>query len=865
VNRKQIAPLLVSAALIIFGLFMSPAWADDYRLDKVAVPLRQQVTLQLDPAQDSYRGEVNITLDLSRPSATLQFNGLDYSVTQARISGSATCALAVAMNEHGVVTATCPTLLPKGRYQLAIAFTAPFNRKSVGLYKTIDHGEPYLFTQFEMTDARRAFPVFDEPQYKIPFQLTLRAPRALKVYANTEARSRREEGEWTEYEFAETLPISSYLVAFAVGAFEEVPVTGMRVPGRIITTRGKSALAHYAAQQMPGILAALEAYFGRPYPYPKLDAVAVPEFPYGAMENAGLITYREDALLLDATHASAQQKQRSVEIQAHEMAHQWFGDLVTMKWWNDLWLNEAFATWMSAKVTLALHPEFESNLSLPQNNVMSQDALLTTLPIRKPIRTDADIMDGLGLAYSKGSAVLGLVEQWVGEAEFRKGVRNYINTFAFRNAEAGDLWSALGKAARKDVPAVLQSFIEQSAYPLISVEQHANTLVLRQQRFVMAGMDAPAQSWSVPVNIKYGRGPVIRTKTVLLNRAQATLKLDFEPDWVYPDAGAHGYYRFALSDSLRDRLLANINASTLTAPERKSFVYQADALLGAGKIDGTTFFRMLSPFINDPHPRVVSAALFMVRGKRDTFVNAGNEASWSRYMQAISAGALARFGLSSRQGDAAGADDVRNLLIQVMGLDVGDAAVIASARTQAELFLGDASRVDASLIDSNLAVAAFHADEALYGRMKTVFETTTDPHVRSSLLRALSRVGDASLQLNELDYLLSDHVTAADLRYCFDGHQYTEVRFARMRQWVYQHYEELARKLPPFVVPDVPAFVARGCDLAAFNSAQAFFAPKVQVVPGFARTLEKTEENVRQCVNLKSREQGSVDSYLRTF
>ena len=412
-------------ALVASTSMSLPAANDEFRMAQLARPIEQSIWLKLDPAREGFEGRVKIELELHKAGKVIQFSGRDYTIDSAAVSGAADCDLTTTMGTQGVVTGTCADDLPAGRYALEIVYHAPFNRQSAGLDKTIAQGDPYLFTQFEMSDARRAFPVFDEPEYKIPFTVTISVPDGLKAYANTPETKQSSKDGWTTREFAPTPPLPSYLLAIAAGPLEEFPVTGLSVPGRIITTRGKSGQAAYTAQQMPRILEALEKYFGRPYPYAKLDSVAVPEFSFGAMENVGLITYREELLLLDPKHASLEQKRSSLTVMAHEIAHQWYGNLVTMRWWDDLWFNEAFANWMGNKIVAQVYPELESQLTLGQNSVMPTDALLTTKPIRKPIRAEADIFDGFQLAYDKDATVLGMVVQWIGEDVFKKGVRTY--------------------------------------------------------------------------------------------------------------------------------------------------------------------------------------------------------------------------------------------------------------------------------------------------------------------------------------------------------------------------------------------------------------------------------------------------------
>jgi len=840
-----------------------PAANDEFRMAKLARPIEQSIWLRLDPSQEGFEGRVKIELELPEAGKVIQFSGRDYVIDSAAVTGAVDCALTAAMGAQGVVTATCAENLPAGRYALEITFHAPFNRQSAGLYKTMAGDDPYLFTQFEMSDARRAFPVFDEPEYKIPFTVTISVPDGLKAYANTPETAHSTKDGWTTREFAPTLPIPTYLLALAIGPLEEYPVTGLSVPGRIITVRGKSEQAAYAAQQMPRILAALEAYFGRPYPYAKLDSVAVPEFSFGAMENVGLITYREELLLLDAEHASLEQKRSSLTVMAHEMAHQWYGNLVTMRWWDDLWLNEAFATWMGEKIIAELYPELDLHLTLQQNNAMPIDALVTTKPIRKPIRSEADVFDGMGLAYSKGGAVLGMVEQWIGKDAFMDGVRAYLKAHEFGSAEASDLWDALGKASDKDVAAVLRGFLEQSSFPLLDVALSGKKLTISQRRFVFPGAQAPEQRWTLPVNVSYGESKRRRDTSVLLDQLSTTIELDFEPDWVYPDTDAKGYYRFALADELLAQSLPHFNAQTLNVRERLAFMAGSNALFLAGKMGTSAYLRIIAPFLDDPHPRPVSSALWYLDALREPLVEKALESEWSRYVKATTLPAVSRHGLVSRPDDAAGMNVLRSRLIRLAGLEARDDEVIKASRRQAELFLTDPGQSDSGLIGAQLEVAAFHGDQALYTKMVELFESTTKPDVRSHLLQALAMSGAPKQQSAALDYLLTDHITASDVADVLEGLLYTEERAARTRKWVYKNYDELTKKMPPYVVPFMPQVLGGGCEHAVLKAAQDFFQPRLAATPAYARTLEKTAESVSTCADLRARESQALAAYLK--
>ncbi|MBQ4833867.1 ERAP1-like C-terminal domain-containing protein [Pseudoalteromonas sp. MMG010] len=852
---------LKSLITLSVALGMSSANANEFVIEKLAKPSSQKVSLTLDPSKDTFSGVTEIALEVLKPTKYIELNGVDYATSMVQLLGDKNCDLSTAMLKTGKVKLSCDEQIQAGKYTLKIDFSAPYNRQSVGLYKTLDQGTPYLFTQFEMSDARRAFPVFDEPSYKIPFQLTITAPTSQKVYANTPELKTTTNGDMTTHYFDKTPPIPSYLVAMAVGPFEELKIEGMPIPGRVITPQGKIHLADYAKQNMPKVLAALEDYFGIDYVYKKLDSVAVPEFPFGAMENSGLVTYREDILLVDLDTATRSKKQRNVSIIAHELAHQWYGNLVTMKWWNDLWLNEAFASWMAAKITKQLNPEFESHLDLPQNRVMPLDARLSTKPIRKPIKTEADIMDGLGLAYSKGSAVLSMVENWIGEEVFQKGIRSYMKKFSFKNAEAADLWQALGEASNKDVASVLKSFIEQSSYPLIKVTAHNKQLIISQSRFANAGVDAPEQLWNVPVAIKYGAGDKVKTVNVLLSEQSQTIDLDFEPQWIYPDQGALGYYRWVLDDTQFSALIDNA-AAKLTDRERLALLSATDALLDAGVISAAKLMQTLEVFASDSHPRVANTALGYLASQQNTFKDESNKALWPEFIRSAVTPAAKQYGLEAKAGEDGAISQLRAAVVARLGFDGEDKTIINKAKQQTQLYLTNPQKVDPYLASTYLKLAALHGDKALLTQFTNEFVTTKDPQVRTNMLSAMGYFGKPALQKEVLAYSLTDAVTASDMRTILAGQSYTEERQALFIDWIYANYDKVTASLPPFFIPNLPYFTTANCNAKSLATTQQFFNKKVEEVPGYARTLSKLQESTQDCIALKKREIKSVNSFL---
>jgi len=843
---------------VILGLFLyGSVNAEQYRLSKNVIPQDQKVMLTLDPHRDSFAGSTSITLKIKEATATIQLHGVDLTVTQAKVGE---LVFTVSSITDGIITLKAAAPLSVGVHLLELAFDGEFNRQSVGLYKSIDQGTPYLFTQFEMSDARRSFPVFDEPNFKIPFQLTIKAPKDEMVVSNTPVLTVREEGDWRIHEFAQTPPIPSYLVAMAVGPFEVLKVDGMSVPGNILTPKGKIGLAEFSAQQTPIILRAMEEYFGTPYVYKKLDQVALPEFPFGAMENAGLVTYREDILLIDPATAAIKDKRRSVSVVAHELAHQWYGNLVTMKWWDDLWLNEAFATWMAAKVVGQLYPEMESDLLLPQNRVMVSDARLSTKPIRKPVKSEADIMDGLGLSYSKGSAVLSMVERWIGEKKFRKGIRRYMKTYSWGNAEAADLWDALGRASGKDVKSVLKSFTEQSGFPLLSLETDGRVLTVSQERFANAGVDAPAQLWTLPVSIRYGAGNKQASTSILLSSESRSVKLKFKPDWIFPDDGGVGYYRWKLSAAKNDQLKANI--AVLSSKEKLAYINNTQSLMLAGKMSAGDMIAALQVFLSDDHPLIVKEALTMITAMKTPFIDDSNEAGWRRLVMNALSPAIERFGMLPKPNENPHVTSLRPDILNALAKDGGDKDIIELARSKTAKFFKDPTSVDTRLAETFLGIAAHYGDETLLEQIKGLLRSVIDPHRRTLLLKSLGLFGPASIHDAAMDMMLDDRVTASDLHYLLVYNAKRTDRLVRMQSWMFRNFDALSKKSPPFVVPSFPLYLGGACDAASLQKIRTFFSEKAKLVSGMNRSLEKVSERISDCIDLRARELSSVNRYL---
>ncbi|HEU5076028.1 MAG TPA: M1 family metallopeptidase, partial [Polyangiaceae bacterium] len=601
-----------------------PVANGDERLSRKVEPLAYRLEFAIDPARDRYRGSTQIHVRLHESTSTLRLHaqGLDFdqvfAVRAGAPDGTRLAARLYPGKNAGLALAFDQPL--DGEWLLEFHYSAPLEEVPMSLYRARDGEDWYAFTQFEALAAREAFPCFDEPQFKTPFTTSIITPASMKAASNAPLARTTPLGSETRYDFETTEPLPTYLVALAVGNFDvaehPAPPAG-QPPQRILTVRGKSEHTAFALRQSSAILAELSKYFGSPYPYKKLDQVAVPSFRAGAMENAGLVTYREQFLIIDDARGSVTDKLQAQSIIAHELAHMWFGNLVTMQWWDDLWLNEAFATWMSNVVLQRIAPETEPELDAVQSmvEVMEQDALRSATPVRKRIENSGDIDNAFDrITYVKGLSVLRMLEHWVGRERFRTGVQSYLARHAWKNATMFDLFQAIDKAAERPVSPIGRTFVEQTGVPLVDVrwscKDRAVELELEQRRYVTGGAEAAAQTWSIPVCLKAGGAGRTENQCFLFDSKSVKLTPEwgFCPAFVHPNAGEMSYYRWQI-DPQRFLALTREFRAQLTPAERVALPSHAFALLEAGTLDGATYLAALEALGRDEHRLVLEGVL----------------------------------------------------------------------------------------------------------------------------------------------------------------------------------------------------------------------------------------------------------------
>jgi alanyl aminopeptidase len=877
------------AALPLLAMLSAPvrmsAQPPKLRLSEVQdlSPTRYQATLDLDPAKPSFSGTITIQVAVRKPAQTVWLNAAKINVLEASaIAAGKTWKATPVPGGDDFLGLRFDSPLPSGAAELRIRYTGQvLHGGSSGVFYLKDGDSDYIFTQFESTDARDAFPCFDEPGYKTPWQLTLRMPAQDSAVSNTRASERTESGVKT-YTFRETKPLPSYLVAFAVGPFEFVDAGAAgqnRVPVRIVTPKGRAGEAKYAAEVTATILTRLEQYFGIPYPYDKADQVAVPiTVGFGAMENPGMVTYGQNIILAKPSSDTIPRQRNYASDAAHELAHQWFGDLVTTAWWDDIWLNEAFATWMEQKLVAEWKPEWKTRVEDVGSklDVEGQDSLVTARKIRQAIEAKDDISNAFDdITYQKGAAVIGMFESWMGAEEFRKGVQAYLNRHAFGNATAGDFLDSLSTTSKRDVTGPFSTFLNQAGVPVVSVSLDcAHTpavLHLEQARSLPLGSKGSAeQTWKVPVCVRYPGSAGAECTLVSQARQDVPLRTAKGcPAWVEANADARGYYLVDYRGGLGTAL--NDNASqVLTAAERVDLIGNAASMSDAGKLSAADALSLAERFHDDSERQVVQRALDVALSPRQNLVPPGLAPNYQRFLLKNFHARATRLGWLPRPGES---DDDRLLrpgLLGAVAREGGDQALATQARTLAGQWLADRGSVPGEIVSSVLITAAQDGDLALFHRFLATLQTTQDRQEKQRLLGAMAAFHDRGAIEAAQQAVLQQEIPLVDGFGLLFG---AGARFPDTRklpfEFIKKHFDEITAGHPSIFGNDLGAFLPFSggplCDAASRDELKAFFSPRVGKYAGAPRNLAQVLEGIDLCIAGKATQEPSVKAFLEKY
>lgn len=866
-KRLRTACVALAVSLIVPWVFPSPAKAS-IRLERDVVPTFEAVNLKLNADERTYTGSVRIDLNVVSAAKEFSFHAVDMDFSKMALSGAGgTIGITHEVGDRGLVTVSTGKPLAPGPYILEVEFSRLFDTTALGLYRLDRDGHGYLFTQFEAEEARKAFPCWDQPEFKIHWQLTIAVPKKHVVLSNTPIESEKDEGGWKTVVFEKTPPLPSYLIAIAAGPFETVPIPDLPVPGRVVTVQGQSQRVADAAQMASPLLKKLQEYFGRPYPYKKLDLIAVPEYWYGAMENPGAIVFREGILVHDPETMTASDRRRAASVMAHEMAHMWFGDLVTMAWWDDLWLNESFASWLGSKVTDEVYPEFKSRVSGVRgtNGAMVTDARPSTRVMRQAVdNTETLLQSADMLAYNKGQAVLEMFERWIGPEKFQEGVQDYIDANAEKNVTSDDLWKSLSEAAGTDIATAMASFLDQPGVPVVSAEVSLDgQLKLTQSRFANYGVDMPEKPvWQIPLVIKYEDGSGVKTARVMLKDKTQTIKLPAEGTigYVLPDMDAAGYYRWSVPPEMLTAIASDA-VGTMTPRERVSFLGNLSALLDAGTISGDDYLQVLQHFADDPEPQVISALLSGLSKVQLAFVPLEEEDQFAIYVRRTLGPAVERFGLEARPGEDETVTMFRPQLIDWLVEKGHDEKVLDHMSDLAKKYCNDPLSVDPTLADHAVYLSARQGDQALFDKYRERFENAKTPEERNMFLSALGGFRDQKLVDEALAYSLSGPLKPQEA-FSIPGNIMESLHYEDyIFNWIEKNYDKFTARMPDEFKAFLP-FIASGCSSQRLAAAREFFAQPEHNVPGTDVQLAKFADQVTDCAGLREREGKAVEAFL---
>ncbi len=615
-----------------------------YRLPEHVRPTRYDVHLDARPGRPEFHGRVRIAIRGRDPLHTVELHarGLELRDVRATAGDATVEGLVRAHPEQETVTIVLPTILPAGDAVLDIAFAGRVSAGLSGLYVARDGPESCLATQCQSTDARAIFPCFDEPIFKARLAWTVTTDSGPTVLANGALESREEsaDGKSRTWRFAATPPIPVYLAALVIGELASTPESRERgVPLRVWSVRGKEHLGAFAHSLTQKLLPWYEDYFATPYPYGKYDQVAVPGFAAGAMENAGLVSFRQIYLLLNARTASWKQERQVARVVAHEFAHMWFGNLVTMRWWDDLWLNEAFAEWMAHKAVAAIEPRYRVwDLQIAARaGALTADALASSHSIYSPVSTPeqaTELFDAI--TYDKGAAVMRMLERYLGEDAFRAGLRSYMMEFAEANAAGADLWRHLRAASREPVDRIMAAWITQAGHPVVSarleIADRSAHLHLSQRRFFSDPRAAPSpETWPVPVVMRFEDDAGVRERRALLDAREVVVPLESRGSvkWLTANAGGVGVYRQDLDDVLLARLLDH--RSALDAGEQVALLDDLWGLARAGARPLPRFLATLAAFAATKDHAVLDRVVDYLRTIEDMILETGDDVALFKY------------------------------------------------------------------------------------------------------------------------------------------------------------------------------------------------------------------------------------------
>ena len=831
-------------------------------------PLRYSLAMRIVPTDERFSGAADIEVELEKPRTVVWLHGRGLRVSLARVDGEP--AVYEQVNPEGLSRLMLRRPVGPGRTTLHLEWEREFDPQIVGLYLAQEAGEKYAYTQFEAVDARRAFPGFDEPDFKTPFDVSLTVPATDVAVANTPpVEESPAGGSFKRVRFATTRPLPTYLLLWAVGPFDVVappPLPPNEVRSRPLQVsgmapKGRGPELKFALETGADLVTRLERYFGIGFPFEKLDHVAAPDYTYGAMENAGAILYREEILLFEPGVSAEQTRKSIASVMSHELSHQWFGDLVTLRWWTDAWLNESFATWMGNRTVQEWDPAYGAWTTFLSGveHAMEQDALASARAVRQPLDDIKNVWNQFdSITYQKGGGVLAMFERFVGPDRFRQGIRRYLRAHAYGGGDTDDLLDAISTAAGRDVKAPFHTFLDQPGIPLVQARIDCSAgrprLLLRQERYLPLGSTAErTRAWQIPVCARYSANGAEKEACELLSTADGALPLEACPDWVLPNADAGGYYRWTLP--ARDlRKLTGTAYRKLAPRERMAVASNVRAAMRSGALAFGDGMAAIAPLAADADPEVAAIPMEVLTAARDDLVPDATRERVEQVGRQLYGPVARRLGWAPRAGEAIPLRAFRARVLGFLAFTAHDPAVLAEAvrRGRAYAGFGDGrfhpGAVDAGLASVALGAAVRQGGAKAFDALLERLPQERDGVLRRRILAALAATDDPSLRERVLALPLDPRLRKNErVEVLFDVADHAESRQAAWEA-LKREFDQLVPQIPEAHAHNAIALAGEFCDPAHLADAQAFFGERAPRIPAGPRRLAESLEKVRLCI-----------------
>jgi aminopeptidase N len=864
------ARLLLSTFLF---LSISTVSLQAQRLPTTIIPSHYKLLLDPDIGQQKFTGEETITVQVQQATSEIVLNslGLDISLAEATAADKTVPARVTYDEPNETARLSLAQPLPAGAASLHLKFSGKLTAGLRGLYLSKSRRRQYAVTQFEGTYARMMFPGFDEPAFKATFDLSVIADKGDTAISNGRIVKDEPLPGSTRHKitFSTSPRMSTYLVALAIGDWQCLERTVDGTPIRVCAEPDKKQYGQFALEAAAQSVHFYNQWYGIKYPFEKLDMLAIPDYEWGGMENTASIFYRDTALLMDEKTASVFAKRSHATVVAHEIAHQWFGDLVTAAWWDDIWLNEGFATWMERKPIRAWHPEWhlEDDEAATAQRIIGLDSLSAARAIHGDPRTSAEIKEMFdGITYQKGGAVLGMLESYVGPEVFRNGVNAYLKAHANGNATSADFWQAMAKVSGKPVDKIMPTFVMQPGVPLLTVSGSCSsgkqTLELSQQRFLLSSFgtgEKQGQIWSIPVCTKAAKND--GSACYLVDKKTDVVHANACPDWVMANRDAKGYYRVFYDDPKNLMSVAAAAEKDLTVPERIAFVEDLWAMVRAGKEPVGIFLNVARDLRPERNRLVVEIVAEHMNTIGRSLVPEQNQKEYRQLVRQQFAPLAKEVGWDAGANDNDEQKALRASLLEILG-SAGDPDAVAAAQKITQAYIKDPSAVEGTIIGPALAVAAQNGDAALYGQFMQAMGGARSTEDYYHFLFALTSFRQPELAQRTLGLIDQGKIRQQDYVRLFPA--LLAESPGREIAWDYlkAHWDSLAEKVTSFGGSGAVSALGGFCSIEKGDEIKQFFA--THRAPGAERALRQSLERISSCVEFKQLQSGNMQKFLHS-